>query len=305
MRPPSRIKALLALAALLLTIPSVGCTKEKAEAIKNAAEQFRVEAKSALSMSEDLVKESVSMPAETKEEEINRLVQDFNTGPKRTEADMQKFAQEVLNTGSETLEVNHQIEAEFKTLEDDYDLFASMYRSLPRGHFFAKDAVAKSERHAIKLTLRFIKMADTLQKMPVVFMGRRATLTAKLLRAQEITGVPERAQAVLVSIQDLIKLREDERKAKEAAILQCLKAAEAGKLVTELINGYQKLTVEDMLNLTKDSLAILNSVTGGTNKDIKGMQTRFESFVKNKIRTDPVWGDVLQNEIHWQELLKG
>jgi hypothetical protein len=137
-----------------------------------------------------------------------------------------------------------------------------------------------------------------LQKFPVQFTARRTDLIIKLGNAQKIADPTARNQELLLSAQEMLQLRADEKKGKEMAITQCFRAAEAGKLVTELIHNYGKLTIGDILNLTRDSLSIINEATGGTNPDINGMQTRFEAFVKNKIEQDQVWRDVLQNEIH-------
>jgi hypothetical protein len=305
-RIASRSVALLLI--LSTTLFSVGCTKEKAEAVKTAAEQFRLEGHSGLAMTTDLIKKTVDTPVDTKEEELNKLVKDFNqieksTGVKRTPTQVQAFVEEVLRTGEENRVVNAAVDAEFKSLFDDYDLFASMFRSLPRGHFFAKGAVAQSERHAVRLTLRFVKMASTLRRIDIPFTANRIILMNKMLRAQEMTDAVARQQALMIAAQDAIKLREDERLAKELTIAQLLKAAEAGRLITELIHNFQKLTVQDILDLTRDSLAILNSMTGNSNKDIKGMQNRFEAFVKNKINQDPLWRDVLNNELNGNALL--
>lgn len=291
-------KSTIVFLIFLLTMMNTGCTKEKAEGVKNAAEQFRVEARSALNMTRDLVRQSVLMPVQSKDDEVKQIIHDFNAIPNRSAEQVQAFAEEVLNTGSENEAVDARISSEFKSLEEDYDLFASMFRSLTRGHFFAKDAVAKSERHAVRLTLRFIKMAGTLQKFPVQFTARRTNLIVKLANAQKITDPTARNQELLLSAQEMLQLRSDEKTAKEMAITQCYKAAEAGKLVTELIHNYGKLTIGDILNLTRDSLGMINAATGGTNPDIQGLQTRFEAFVNNKIQQDQLWRDVLQNEIH-------
>lgn len=286
----------------IFAITNSGCTKEKAEAIKSGAEQFSLEAKTALDKTRDLVKASISMPAEANEDEVRRIVRNFEHpagGVKRDDANVSQFALDVLGSGNESAAANQMIDQEFQNLEAEYELFASMFRSLPRGHFFAKDAVAKSERHSIRLTARFVKQADLLQRIPVQFTGRRTDLVIKLLVARDVGDPAARAQAETQVAQQLIQLREDERKAKDSAIIQCLKAAESGKTVTELIHNYSKFTVADMLDLIKDSLNILNSITGGTNQDVKGLVTRYNSFVANKIKTDSLWNDVLTNDLHW------
>jgi hypothetical protein len=287
---------------LTLTTMNASCTKEKAEAIKGGAEQFRVEATSALEKTRDIVKESVAVVQESKDDEVRRIVDQLenpSNGEKRTNAQVIRFAQNVLSTGDESIGTTQKIDKEFETLVSEYDLFASMFRSLPRGHFFAKEAVAKAERHAIRLTARFIKIASELQTNPIQFTGRRGDLITKLILAGQIEDKTARTQAQTLLAQQLIQLREDEQKARDAAILQCLRAAEAGKAVTELIRNYKKFTIGDMLTLVNESLGLVNAITAGTNKDIKGLVTRYNAFVTNKIQTDELWRDVLNNDLGW------
>lgn len=293
-----RLTAYLLILIFAMTLPTVGCTKEKAEAVKTAAEQFRLEANAAVSLAGDLIKKSVDMPTLTTDEELNEIVDDFNAKPNRNTVDVRKFIDGVLQEGSENRVVNQAIDAEYRKLTDENDIFASMFRSLPRGHLFAKDAVAKAERHAIRLTTRFVVMASMIQKNPLAGMNAadRTLLIVKLHGAQSIQDPVKKNQTLLLIGKDIILLRDKERKAKEAAIVQCYKAAESGKTITELIHNYGNFSVGDMLDMIKDSLAILNSITGGANADIKALQSRYESFVKNKIQTDPVWSDALGSD---------
>lgn len=290
-------KILATIIIFALTAFNVSCTKEKAEAIKSGAEQFRVESKSALNLTEDLLKQSVAVSSQTKEEELKKIAGELNTGT-RTDTQVVTFISTIL-TPSVSLSANRLIETEFNSLEEDYDLFESIFRSLPRGRWLAKDAVAKAERHGIKLTLRFIKMADTLQKNPIQFTSRRADIGVRILESQKLANTNEKNQAMLIIADQLLLLRNDEQKANDAAILQCLKAAESGKLITELIRHYSKFAVSDMLDAIKDALNTTNAITGGTNTDVKAWVSRYNSFVNNKIRTDALWNDVLTTEVRW------
>jgi hypothetical protein len=289
-------RVIATLLILLTSLPNSACTKEKAEALKSAAELFRDQAGPALTMTGDLIEQSFSMPVDSKDDELKKIVNDFNGDLKRDAGKMEKFVSEVLKTGSEADVGKQMVREEMRKLAEEYELFASMFRSLPRGYFFAKDAVAKAEKHSIRLTTRMVKMAATLQNNPMPLTPRRVVVIQKLLAAQVLTDQTARNEAVLLAGKDVIQLRDDERKAKAAAIVQCLKAAEAGKTVTELIHNYAKLTLGDILDLTRDSLALLNSITGGANAEIKGMQTRLEAFIKNKLTNDPLWKDALKDD---------
>lgn len=291
-------KATSFLLIMTFLLAQAGCTKEKAETLKGAAEQFNVEAQSALTVTADLLKESVAMPAQSGEEELKKMVKSLSKNG-RNDAALQTFVELNLGKGNEADAAMGAIDNEFKSMAADYDLFASIFRSLPRGHWFSKDAVAKAERHSIRLTARFIKMADGLQKNPVQFSSRRTDLVVKLKEAQAIADPLEQNQAYMLAAQQILGLRAAERKANDNAIMQCLRAAETGKAVAELIDNFGKFTVADMLNVVKDGLDNLNAVTGGTNPDVKNLVTQYDAFVKNKIKTDDVWKDVLTNELGW------
>jgi hypothetical protein len=289
-------KITVVLLILLTSLPNAACTKEKAEALKGAAELFRDEAVLAFGASGELIKQSIALPIDSTEDELKRIVKDFNRQERRDVTQLTQFVSEVLQTGSEGDSINQGIETEIRKLMDEYELFARMFQSLPRGNFLAKDIVPKAQKHAIRLTARLIKTANTLQKNPTEFRARRVRVIEKLAAAQEMTDQTTRNEAILLAGREAIQLREDEMKAKAAAVAQCLKAAEAGRVVTELIQGYQSMSIEDILNLTRNSLALLNAVTGGESIAIKGMQTRLEAFVKNKINNDPLWKDVLKED---------
>lgn len=289
-------RVIATLLILLMSLPNSACTKEKAEALKSAAELFRDQAVTALTMTGDLIDQSFSLPVDSKDDELKKIVSDFNGKLNRDAGQMGNFVGEILNTGTEDDAGKRQVMEEMRKLAEEYELFASMFRSLPRGYFFAKDSVAKAEKHSIRLTTRMVKMAGVLQNNPMPITPRRVIVIQKLLAAQVLTDKTARNEAVLLAGKDVIQLRDDERKAKAVAIVQCLKAAEAGKTVTELIHSYAKLTVGDILNLTRDSLALLNSITRGANAEIKGMQTRLEAFVKNKLTNDPLWKDALKDD---------
>jgi hypothetical protein len=289
-------KVTAALLILLTSLPNAVCTKEKAEELKSAAELFRDEAVLAFGVSGELIKQSIALPIDSKDDELKRIVKDFNRQHKRNEAQLAAFVSEVLKTGSENDTVNQRIETEIRKLAEEYELFASMFRSLPRGNFLAKDIVPKTQKHSIRLTARLIKTANTLQNNPTEFRARRIRVIEKLAAAQEMADQTARNEAALLAGGEAIQLREDELKVKATAVAQCLKAAEAGRVVTELIQGYQNMSIEDILNLTRNSLALLNAVTGGESSAIKSMQTRLEAFVRDKINNDPLWKDALKED---------
>jgi len=299
-RIESKTKGVVAILLFSLIVSSTGCTKEKAQAIKTAAEQFNVEAKAAIGLIRAGDKLNATVIFTSSAQEVKSIADNF---PKSTDT-IPNFVNNKLSRNKTNAPGNPELEKQLAQMEQAYDLFGSMFRSLPRGNFFAKNAVKKSKVYAIKLTIEMIQVAKFLSDNHFEFSARRQDLYDQYDAAKKLTDPTAQKEAVLLATQQLIKLRDDEAKANSDMITQCLKAAEAGKLVTDLIDRYQKLTVSDILDLTKNALSIINDVTGG-NPDVTAAIARYDAFRTNKINTDPLWKDVMNTDVKNLESLSG
>lgn len=289
----TRMKAVLLVVILSLLMPTAGCTKEKADAIKNAAEQFRVESKAALTQLSNLAKQHAELPAMTNEEEVNRLADTFATVPPEK---VTEFVNSRIEVKRDFDALSAAADEDLRKMQDVYDLFANMYRSLSKGHFFAGSAVKQSKIYAIKLTMQMVHFAGDIRDHPYQFNARHVLLVEKYKNAQKMTDPQQKKAAVILASQELVQLRDLETKANQDAIAQCLKAAESGKVIIDLIDRYNTLTVADVLDLTRNALAIVNDISGG-DPQIKAMIGRYDNFVKNKIATDPLWKAVQDNDV--------
>jgi hypothetical protein len=302
-RTKSKTKAVIAILVFSLIASCTGCTKEKAEAIKTRAEQFRVEAKAAIDQIRALDKQDAQVLFTSSVQEAKSIANDFELLPAATTpAQISQTVSGKISVKARTSSSNAPVEEKLSRIEEAYELFGSMFRSLPRGNFLAKNAVKKSKIFAIKLTIEMVHLAAYLDANPFEFRGRRLDLANQFMAARQLTDPTEKKQALLLASQELIKLRDDEAKSNADAETQCLKAAEAGKLITDLIDKYEILTVGDIIDLTRNSLSIINDVTGG-NHDVQGALTRYNVFVTNKIDTDPLWKDVLKTDVKSLESL--
>lgn len=285
-----RILFLIFLISLSLIILA-GCNKEKAEAIKVAASQFRMEAVSALEQIKYLFEQSVSLPLENQNDRIEKIALDLDNSDQIGAAELSflitedNVAQPALN----------QITREFKALETQYYQFESMFRSLPEGSFFAKDAVKKSEKHAINLTMQFINFGKFLQNYDVQFTARRTVILDRILKYKSIADDSLRKTYLRLAAREIIDLRTDENTAKKEAITKCLKAVEAGKLVAELIRDYDRMSVKDVLVTTKNVLDYISKITSN-HEDVVSLRNRFDSIEK-AIQQDPYWQILLDVEI--------
>jgi hypothetical protein len=283
------VRFMLLFIFIMMILP--GCNKEKAEAIKVAAMQFRIEAIDALNKVRYLFEQSVSLPPENQYQQTNRIAIDLDQAENIGSAELSFLITENKVNESSL----QQISNEFKTLESQYYQFESMFQSLPEGSFFAKNAVKKSEKFAIQLTVQFINIAKFLQTYDPQFTGRRVLLLEKISKYKSIADDSLRHSYLRIAGQEIIELRNEENLAREEAITQCFRAVEAGKLISDLIRNYSKMSVQDLLTTTRNTLDYISNISPEW-KDISTIKNRLDS-TENTIQNDPYWKNLLNLEI--------
>jgi len=265
-----------------------GCTKDKAEAIKVAAESLRAEATAALNQIRALLKANTAMPPRDNGELAEDLQQ-------------RDFTYEMLQTLLSEDQMGEaqavQIDAKLDGIEQQYATFARMFDSLPQGHFFARNAVERAERHAVNLTVQMINMAKLIEerKIPVQLNARRILLVEQVKQHNSITDGNLKQTHLRHAAQQITALAIEETQLREQAIGQCLKAAEAGRLVMNLIRDYKTLSVAEILAQTQQSLGFVAEISG-QNLDVVSLLNRFQA-VERTIKADPHWSKLLDEEI--------
>lgn len=265
-----------------------GCNKEKAEAVKLAAEKLRVEAISAIEKINGLFMQSITMPA-AHTDEIDRIVRDIEK--ENINAEKLSFLMNEAETGRGTAE---KVNDEFEKIKQGYYQFEGMFRSLPKGSYFAGKAVKKAEKHAIQLTVQMLNFAEYLQKYPVQFTGKRTLLIERINEAKKLQDQNLRKERLSIISREILQLKGEEQKAKQEAILQCLKAAETGKLVAELIRNYNSLSIEELLGSIRNTLNFIAEIS--SNQDVVSLLERYKS-VETAIKNDPYWNAILSGKV--------
>ena len=268
----------------------VSCTPEKAEAIKIAAENFRKEAISAIQKVNHLFIQTVSMPSEPPDVELKKLTEELD----REVLDEKTigFLMEEKNIDQRAVE---RVSKEFQAIERGYYQFEEMFRSLPQGSFLARDAVKRAEKQAINLTSGLIHFAGYLQRKPVQFSAERTLILERAAYVNGVKDVDARRELRALVARDILKLRNEEETTKREAVRQCLKAAEAGRLVAKLIRNYEAMNVEDILVAVGSSLNFISEISGGQ-RDIASILEKYKS-IDAGIREDPYWKELLSLEI--------
>lgn len=277
------------IAGLLLVC---GCTKEKAEAIKIAAEQFRAEAVAALAEIKSLFRESLGVPVESREELTARFVKDVEETTPFNSDELSALLQDPA-LGTAALQRGDE---QFNKLEARYIEFAAMFRSLPQGSYFAAKSVKKAEKHAINLTLEMINFAAYLEKNPVRFTARRVLLLESIQKDKAAADPTVRATLLKKDAEVALQLQQDELAARQRAIEACLQAAESCRTVAELIRNYDKMSASDILAMTREALSFTAEVSGG-NLQVTALLDKYKG-VEAGIRSDPYWNPLLDKPIN-------
>lgn len=288
MKAPVRYAAISFLIAAALL--SAGCSEDKARAVQAAAENFAQEATAALGKIQDLMIADTSSPTEGTENEIARIIEDLSSSTPIKAAELS----ELLKAATLRNPSSSSVADTFSELELVYASFSEMFRSLPQGSYFAKDAVKKAETHAIKLTIQMINMADHIQGAPFTIRGRRIILQERINKAKQITDNDAKNAALRLLAEEVLRLRADENDANNNAIQHCLRAAEAGKAVTKLIRDYDSMKIRDILNITKETLGFVAEISN-KNQRVEDLVKRYNGF-RSTIENDPYWSALLNQK---------
>lgn len=270
--------------AIVLCLPLTSCTKEKAEAIKTAAESFRVHADDALEKTLTLYAMDTAIPADDSETQIAKLVKDLKNTPEikaETVGDLLDGLQATAPSASQD------VKTRIAALRQTYAEFASMYANLPRGSFLAGAAVQRSERVAVVLSKQMINFAQMVQQEPFKLNARIISVMRQAVDARGVSDANVKEEKLRAVAQELIRLKTDTDAANQELVVACLKAAEAGATVADLIKNYDKFTAPEIIGLVKQSITAIASLSG---KDATTITNRLEA-IKTKIDQDPVWSN--------------
>lgn len=277
------------LGLFVVAILLAGCNREKAEAIKMSAEKFRIEATAAIEKINNLFVQSISMPYE-ESNEVMRIIRDLESEV-NIDAEKLSFIISEAKVGQKTVE---KVNQEFEKIKKGYYQFEAMFQSFPKGSLLSMKAVKKAEKHAIQLTVQMINFASFLKEYPVQFTGRRTLILERINEAKKIQDQNLRKERLSMAAREIVQLREEENVARNEAILQCLKAAETGKLVAELIRDYDSLSVEELLGSIRSTLSFIAEIS--SNRDVVSLLERYKS-VETSIKEDPYWNTLLSEKV--------
>ncbi|MEO6333628.1 MAG: hypothetical protein ABIO91_01465 [Pyrinomonadaceae bacterium] len=264
------------------------CTKEKAEALKTAAKDFRTQASVAIHKLDKLFIEDVAFASLSNEDSLAKIVDSLKNGP----SGRRGIEQIVYESEARALDTS-KYSQKLNQIRDTYEEFEGMFDDLPRGHYFAGDAVAKSENLARKLVAQMIFLANYIKTNPFRLNARLQRAVDRRRDALAETDVVKRENKLILLATEIKAIRTDTQAANAAAILECLKGAEIGIRVVHLIQTYKTSSVTDILAIVRDGLGRVNQLTG---KNTDALMKRVEE-INTTISADADWNAILARVI--------
>lgn len=274
---------------LLICILFIGCTKEKAEAVKLFSEQFRDEATKSLNQIKSIVYMNIEMPPIG----IEKIAQDLNDDTNLTIQSISFLIEESKPDTSKIETINKELDG----LEKIYNEFASIFESLPQGHMLAASAVKKAQKFSIELTLNMINFAEELHsgKIRVTNNTKRILLLEQINQDKAIKDTLFRKEKLLTDAKLIKELGQQEIDIKNQAIIQCLKAAAVGKQCSNTIRDYSKLNMDEILSLTRQTLEFGTQISS-QNSDVVSLLNKFKA-IETSIRNDEYWKQIINTTI--------
>lgn len=293
---------------LIVSLTLSGCTPEKARALRLAAIQFKAESLAAIQAIEQMHKREITpaslSQAELKNNAINNILisnkeivlpedLDFLIDPDKPQIDPQTQIawQEFIDK-----------------MNTQYTTLSAIYDEVESGSLLARDAVQKSAEHARNLTLQMAAFATVIDKHPPILLQDRIVVVADIdtLRKQyqqkkNEGETDENLQPIKDKVGELydrwLQIAIDEQKLRETTVAQCLKAAILGKELTQLIERYNKLDIDELNSIIARVLDTTAAITG---QDYTSLKVRATN-VFAEIKKDPIWSktaDTVLGEIN-------
>jgi hypothetical protein len=242
---------------LFIVLMLGGCTKEKALALKAAAEAFRDRAVAAIDNYETLMVNGAFGPQQSDTEQLQQVQAELKAtagGGKVTS----KQVSDALN-GTDVRE--RQLDSVRTSLTEvrlAYVAYAASLARLPEGSLLAGDAVTCAAGLGARLTQRMAVFAEATQRAPVRYQYRFGKAVGDVNRALTAKNDDD----VLKAVGELIETRKAEKRDNATATAMFADAVEVGTRTASLARSYGELSVEDLLSGLNQILEIRTSTFG-------------------------------------------
>lgn len=192
-------------------------------------------------------------------------------------------------------------------LNNQYGQFEAIYNDLEKGSFLAGKAVKKSAQPAQILTVQMALFANEITANPPQLYRYRTAHVVKLrkLRSQYQQMVANQAseqeiQQLKNQVGDLMdewqQIKSDEQELLITTVTQCTKAAMLGTDLSQLIERYNKLDLNDLNSIIATVLENVSSITGRDYNQLK-LQVAAVNNAINQDETLKTFADRLLEQV--------
>lgn len=289
---------------LVVSVTLSGCTPEKARSLRIAAVQFKAESTAAIKAIEEMHRRELELPPQVQEKARN----DFIDGVLNPEVqinnsiDVEKLTQ--LNTSARPAPEWDTFVAD---LNNQYSQFEAIYNDLEKGSFLATKAVKKSAEPAQILTVQMALFANEITENPPQLYRYRTAHVVKLrkLRSQYQQMLANQAsdqeiQQLRNQVGDLMdewqQIKSEEQQLLITTVTQCTKAAMLGTDLSQLIERYDKLDLNDLNSIIATVLENVSSITGRDYNQLK-LQVAAVNNAINQDKTLKTFADRLLEQV--------
>lgn len=285
------LRAGFLVAAVFLGCLLMGCTPEKAQALRTAAVQFRSESLAAINALEVMLDKEIAEPPRSETEAAGQFAKNLLELP-ASQPLSAEIIRRALNPDAVTLnpEVAQRKANLFGEVRAQYAAFAAIFDQLEAGSFLARDAVARATPYADKLTLQMAAFAKSVTEHPPQLIQFRNALIARMdaARKDAALSAEEKSRRLRELRDEWLLLEAGERDLQRSVVELCLKAATLGREVSRLSRTYGDLSLEDINFAVQRALDVAGQLTG---KDVTALAAK-ASEVYASIRDDSIWSSV-------------
>jgi hypothetical protein len=286
---------------LIVSVALSSCTPDKARSLRLAAIQFKAESIAAIEAIEAMHRRELELPPQLQAD----ARENFINGVLDSRIEINHKNVELLTT------LNRSPAPEWAAfvadLSNQYEQFAAIYSDLESGSFLATKAVKKSAEPAQILTVQMALFAKEISENPPQLYRYRTAIVVELRKLQKQYQQLVANQASAEEIQQLRnqvgklmdewqQVESEEQELLNTTIAQCTKAAMLGADLSELIDRYNKLDIDELNGLIATILENVSSITG---QDYSQLQLKVNA-VNSAINQDAVLkriADRLVNQI--------
>jgi hypothetical protein len=284
-----------------------GCTPEKAKALSFAAIQFKTESLTAINTIDEMYQREIAPVSRSSSVLRSSSVKNILALQQRNlTADDMDFAidPEKINLDPSVLENRDKF---ITNLRIQYTGFSAIFEKLEKGNYLAAPSVRKSEKHAKNLTLQMAVFAALIAKNPPQLLQERAEIIININRLRrdyqtlqiqnnfstDNLETSNKKREIEDGIGDLMdrwqQNKINEQKLAEKTIKQCLRVATLGKEMSQLIDEYDKLKLDDLNFFINKVLGVVSTITGDNYDSLKLKANQ----LVDEIKSDPDFNEVV------------